>query len=49
MKISNEKLKGNGMLLTDKTIGVLMGGTSSEREVSLRSGTTVWLKGDKGQ
>jgi D-alanine-D-alanine ligase len=34
-------------LLTDKRIGVLMGGTSAEREVSLRSGTAIYnaLKG----
>jgi D-alanine-D-alanine ligase len=34
-------------LLTDKRIGVLMGGTSAEREVSLRSGKAVYnaLKG----
>lgn len=29
------------MMLTDKTIGVLIGGTSSERDVSLRSGTAI--------
>jgi D-alanine-D-alanine ligase len=29
-------------LLTDKKIGVLMGGTSAEREVSLRSGSAVY-------
>ena len=29
------------MLLTRKKIGVLMGGTSTEREVSLRSGTAI--------
>jgi D-alanine-D-alanine ligase len=29
-------------VLTDKCIGVLMGGTSSEREVSLRSGTAIY-------
>jgi D-alanine-D-alanine ligase len=28
-------------MLTDKTIGVLMGGTSAEREVSLKSGASV--------
>ena len=28
-------------MLTDKRIGVLMGGTSAEREVSLRSGTAI--------
>jgi D-alanine-D-alanine ligase len=35
------------MLLTDKRIGVLLGGTSAEREVSLRSGTAIYnaLKG----
>ena len=35
------------MLLTRKKIGVLMGGTSTEREVSLRSGTAIYnaLKG----
>ena len=34
-------------MLTDKKIGVLMGGTSTEREVSLRSGTAIYnaLKG----
>lgn len=30
------------MLLKDKRIGVLMGGTSAEREVSLRSGSAVY-------
>ena len=36
-----------GMLLTDKKIGVLMGGISAEREISLRSGTAIFkaLKG----
>ncbi|MBA3060764.1 MAG: D-alanine--D-alanine ligase, partial [Nitrospirae bacterium] len=29
-------------MLTDKKIGVLMGGMSSEREVSLRSGSAVF-------
>ena len=29
-------------MLTDKKIGVLMGGASSEREVSLRSGSAVF-------
>jgi D-alanine-D-alanine ligase len=29
-------------VLTDKCIGVLMGGTSAEREVSLRSGTAIY-------
>src|SRR4030043_1539716 len=34
-------------MLTDKRIGVLMGGTSAEREISLRSGTAIYnaLKG----
>jgi len=39
--MSREKKEGNSMILTDKTIGVLMGGTSSERDVSLRSGTAI--------
>ena len=29
-------------MLTDKCLGVLMGGTSAEREVSLRSGTAIY-------
>ncbi|NCO67578.1 MAG: D-alanine--D-alanine ligase [Nitrospirae bacterium CG_4_10_14_0_8_um_filter_41_23] len=29
-------------MLTDKRIGVLMGGTSAEREISLRSGTAIY-------
>jgi len=29
-------------LLTDKRIGVLMGGASSEREISLRSGAAIY-------
>ena len=35
-------LRGGGILLTDKKIGVLMGGVSAEREVSLRSGKAVF-------
>ena len=30
------------MMLTDKRIGVLMGGTSAEREISLRSGQAIY-------
>ena len=29
-------------MITDKRVGVLMGGKSAEREVSLRSGTAIY-------
>ncbi|MFO0753137.1 MAG: D-alanine--D-alanine ligase [Thermodesulfovibrionales bacterium] len=34
--------KGEPLLVTEKRIGVLMGGTSAEREVSLKSGMAVY-------